>query len=48
MMTPKSLTSFAGVAHLETAENACDRRVQPRFQCYGTCVRHRPAGAVST
>lgn len=48
MMTPKSLTSFAGVAHLETAENACDRRVQPRFQGYGTRVRHRPAEAVST
>lgn len=48
MMIPKSLTSFAGVAHLETADIACDRRVQPRFQRYGTCVRHRPAGAVST
>lgn len=48
MMTPKSLTSFAGAAHLETAENAFYRRVQPRFQCYGTCVRHRPAGVVST
>lgn len=48
MMTPKSLTSFAGAAHLETAENACDRRVQQRFQGYGTYVRHRPAGEVST
>lgn len=48
MMTPQSLTSFAGVAHLETAQNACNRRVQLLFQCYGTCVRHRPAAAVAT
>lgn len=48
MMTPKSLTSFAGAAHLEAAENALDRRIQPRFQGHGTCIRHRPARAVST
>ncbi len=48
MMTPKSLTSFAGVAHLGTAGNALDRRIHPRFQRYGTRVRHHLAGAVST